>query len=66
MDKKLYNTWMAVTSLVMGMIGLAFILVSVFDESASRSVLLVGMLFVVAGNLFNVIRLQQNKKNREQ
>ncbi len=66
MDKKLYNTWMTVTSLVMGMIGLVFILVSVFDEGAPRSVLLVGMLFVMAGNLFNVIRLRQNKKNREE
>ena len=28
MDKKLYNTWITVTGLVLGIIGLAFILVS--------------------------------------
>ena len=66
MDKKLYNTWMTVTSLVMGIIGLAFILVSIFDTGASASVLMVGMLFMVAGNLFNVIRLQQNKKSLDE
>ena len=36
MDKKLYNTWMTITALV-----------------------------VVVGNLFNVIRMQQNRKNQE-
>ena len=66
MDKKLYNTWMTVTSLVMGIIGLVFILVSIFDTGASASVLMVGMLFMVAGNLFNVIRLQQNKKSLDE
>ena len=66
MDKKLYNTWMTVTSLVMGIMGLAFILVSIFDSGASTSVLIVGLLFVVAGNLFNGIRLQQNRKNQEE
>ena len=66
MDKKMYNTWMTVTSLVLGIMGLAFILVSVFDSGASASVLMVGLLFVAAGNLFNVIRLQQNKKSREE
>jgi len=66
MDKKLYNTWMTVTCLVMAIIGLAFILVSIFDKGASGAALPVGLLFVVIGNLFNVIRLRQNKKNREE
>ena len=66
MDKKMYNTWMTVTSLVTAVIGLAFILVSVFDDHAGTSVLMAGMLFVAAGNLFNIVRMQQNKKNREE
>ena len=66
MDKKLYNTWMTTTALVLGIMGLAFILVSIFDPGASTSVLIVGMLFVAAGNLFNAIRLQQNKRSREE
>lgn len=65
MDKKLYNTWITVTGLVLGIIGLAFILVSIFDSGASALVLIIGLLFVAAGSLFNVIRLQQAKKNRE-
>ena len=66
MDKKMYNTWMTVTSLVTAVTGLAFILVSVFDDHAGTSVLMAGMLFVAAGNLFNIVRMQQNKKNREE
>ena len=66
MDKKMYNTWMTVTSLVLGIMGLIFILVSIFDSGASTSVLMVGLLFIAAGNLFNVIRLQQNKKSQEE
>ena len=67
MDKKLYNTWMTITALVLGIIGLAFILVSIFDSGAGSSVLMliIGLLFVVVGNLFNVIRMQQNRKNQE-
>ena len=64
-DKKMYNTWMTVTSLVLGIIGLTFILVSIFDPGASTSVLIIGLLFVVVGNLFNVIRLQQNRESQE-
>ena len=66
MEKKLYNTWMTVTSLVLGIMGLAIILVSIFDSGASTSVLMAGLLFIAAGNLFSVIRLQQNKKNQEE
>ena len=47
MDKKLYNTWMTITALVLGIIGLAFILVSIFDSGAGSSVLIIGLLFVV-------------------
>jgi len=64
MNKTLYNTWMTITSLVSGIMGLAFILVSIFDESATKSVLIIGLLFVAAGSLFNGIRLRRNKKNR--
>ena len=61
----MYNTWMTVTSLVLGIIGLTFILVSMLDPGASSSVLIIGLLFVVVGNLFNVIRLQQNRESQE-
>ena len=65
MDKKLYNTWMTVTGLVLGIMGLAFILVSIFDSGASTWALIIGLLFVAAGTLFNAIRLRRSKKDRE-
>ena len=65
MDKKLYNTWMTVTGLVLGIIGLAFILVSIFDANAGHSVLMIGMLFVALGNILNIVRMRRNKKDQE-
>ncbi len=65
MDKALYNTWMTITALVLGIIGLAFVLVSIFDSGAESSVFIIGLLFVAVGNLCNVIRMQQNWKNKE-
>ena len=62
MDKKLYNTWMTVTSLVMAVIGLAFILVSIFDAGAGTSVLAAGMAFIALANLLNYIRIRQGRK----
>ncbi len=65
MDKKLYNTWMNITCLALGIIGLAFILTSIFDANADGTVLMIGLLFVAAGNILNWVRLRQNKKNQE-
>ena len=59
MDKTL---WMTITSLVMGIMGFAFILVSIFDSGAGNSVLMIGMLFVALGNLLNAIRIRRNKR----
>ena len=65
MDKKLYNTWMNITCLALGTIGLVFILTSIFDANADSTVLMIGLLFVAAGNILNLVRLRQNKKNQE-
>ena len=65
MEKKLYNTWMNITCLALGIIGLAFILTSIFDANADNTVLMIGLLFVAAGNILNLVRLRQNKKNSE-
>ena len=65
MEKKLYNTWMNITCLALGIIGLAFILTSIFDANADGTVLRIGLLFVAAGNILNWVRLRQNKKNQE-
>ena len=39
--------------------------VPIVHPGAGSSVLIIGLLFVVVGNLFNVIRMQQNRKNQE-
>ena len=65
MDKKMYNTWMTVTALVLGILGFVFILVSVFDAVAGTTALIAGLLFVALGTVFNVIRMRQNGKVRE-
>lgn len=62
---KMYSTWLTVSVLATGIIGLIFILVSIFDAGATNSVLIIGLLFVALGNVFNIIRMQQNKKNQE-
>ena len=66
MNKKLCSKWMIIASLVLGLAGLVFILVSVFDADASNAMLIIGMLCITAGNLFNVIRMQQNRKDQEE
>ena len=66
MDKKLYNTWMMITSLALAIIGLAFVLVSIFDSGAGTLVLTVGLLFISLGNLLNLIRMRQAKKDGNQ
>lgn len=65
MDKKMYNTWMTITSLVLGIMGLVFILVSIFDAGATKLALIIGLLFVVLGNVLNYIRMRQNREVRE-
>ena len=66
MDKKLYNTWMTIASLALAIIGLAFVLVSIFDSGAGTLVLTVGLLFITLGNLLNLIRMRQAKKDGNQ
>ena len=65
MDKKLYNTWMTITSLVLGIMGLVFILVSIFDAGATKLALIIGLLFIALGTLLNVIRLRAGKENKD-
>ena len=64
-DRKIYNTWMTITCLVLVIMGLAFVLTSIFDTQADNTVLMIGLLFVAAGNLLNLVRLRQNKKDSE-
>ena len=62
MNGKLYKTSMTNAILVLGIAGIAFILVSIFDENASRTFLNLGLLFVALGNVLNLIRMHRKEK----
>ena len=63
MDRKRYNIWMAVISLVLGINGLAFILISIFKPDAGNIILIIGLLSVALGSILNMIRIRQSKRN---
>ena len=62
MNGKLYKTSMTIAILVLGIAGIAFILVSILDENASRTFLTFGLLFVALGNVLNLIRMHRKEK----
>lgn len=62
MNGKLYKTSMMIATLVLGIAGIVFILVSVFDENASRTFLNLGLLFVALGCILTFIRMFRKKK----
>ena len=62
MNGKLYKPSMTIAILVLGIAGIAFILVSIFDENASRTFLNLGLLFVALGNVLNLIRIHRKEK----
>ncbi len=62
MNGKLYKTSMTIAILVLGIAGIAFILVSILDENASRTFLNLGLLFVALGNVLNLIRIHRKEK----
>ena len=62
MNGKLYKTSMTIAILVLGIAGIAFILVSILDENASRTFLNLGLLFVALGNVLNLIRMHRKEK----
>ena len=56
MEKKTLNKLLMVVTLLLGIAGLALILVSIFVEEAPRSVLTAGMIAVAVGTIMNVRR----------
>ena len=58
------NTLHTVITLVLGVTGLALVLVSVFNENISRWVLTAGMACIALGALLNSLRLFRQKKDR--
>ena len=62
MNQKMINTWMNIIGLVLGIAGIVLILISVFDETAGNTVLILGLLAVALGSVINTFRMRQNRK----
>ena len=62
MEKKAVNKLVMVVTLLLGIAGLALILVSIFVEDAPRSVLTAGMIAVALGTIINVGRMGKKEK----
>ncbi len=62
MNQKMINTWMNIIGLVLGIAGIVLILISVFDETAGNTVLILGLLAVALGTVINIFRMRQNRK----
>ena len=62
MNQKTINTWMNIIGLVLGIAGIVLILISVFDETAGNTVLIIGLLAVALGTVINIFRMRQNRK----
>lgn len=62
MNQKMINTWMNIIGLVLGIAGIVLILISVFDETAGNTVLILGLLAVALGTVINIFRMRQDRK----
>ena len=62
MNQKTINTWMNIIGLVLGIAGIVLILISVFDETAGNTVLILGLLAVALGTVLNIFRMRQDRK----
>ena len=55
MEKKTLDKLIMIVTLLLGIAGLALILISVFVEDAPRSVMTAGMIAVALGTILNVV-----------
>ncbi len=62
----LLNTIIIIFTLVLGLAGLIFIMVSAFNNNAPGWVLVAGLACISVGNLINFIRIEKNKKKEGQ
>ena len=63
MDPKTINTLLMIASAGLGVAALIFILISIFADPETNSVLTAGLACVALASLFNIIRLMLIKKN---
>ena len=62
MEKKTQDKLFMIVTLLLGIVGLALILASVFMEDEPRWVLTAGMAAVALGTILNLFRMRKNNK----
>ena len=64
MENKKLNTLFTAIGAILGIAGLAFILVSILNENASRWMLTAGLACIALGTLLNLFLYSRQKKGR--
>lgn len=62
MKKDVINRLLIIVYLLLSLVGLTLIIINIFTETISNTILNVALLCVVLSNLLNIIRIQRNKK----
>ncbi len=62
MDNKTINTLLIIVSAGLAIAGIIYLLVAIFDEDKDNWLLVLALFCVLLSNLFNIIRVQFNKK----
>lgn len=62
MDNKTINTLLIIVSAGLAIAGIIYLLVAIFDEDKDNWLLVSALFCVLLSNLFNIIRVQFNKK----
>lgn len=62
MNMKGINRLLAITSAALLLSGIIFLCLSIFKETKDTTYLCIALADIVLANLFNIIRIQNNKK----
>lgn len=64
MEKKNANTLLFIAGIGLTVAGIIFLLLAMFGERESNWVLAAALFCILLSNLFNIIRIQLNKKRK--
>jgi len=65
MDKKTINLLLCIASVCLSVAGLILLVVQIFGDSKNNYILCMAFGSIILANLFNLIRTQINKNNKE-
>lgn len=64
MDRKKTNTLLLIASAGLAVAGIIFLFVEIVGEDKSNWVLASALFCILLSNLFNIVRMQQNRKKK--